>query len=89
MNVRNSLRDLGSAVLMGTCFVLCFIAPALATIAEVILITLKLLGCIGWSWVVVILAPVVIEAIPLVLLPIGFALVALAGSPSQDANRNS
>ena len=89
MTVRKLLSDLSSAILVGAGFVSCFVAPVLATIAEVVLVVLKLLGYIYWSWVAVILAPAVIEVIPLVVLAMGLVLMVLARSPSQDTSSNS
>lgn len=65
MGLRMSFSNLGGNILLVAAFVTMFIAPVLTSIAEVVLIVLKLLGYIDWSWPVVILSPILVELIPL------------------------
>jgi len=88
MSLRGSLGDLGGTILLSAAFFSLFIGPVLAGIADVLLILLKLLGYIEWSWAVVIFAPLLIEVIPLAFWGVGFFLMMLAPSPSEGTNKN-
>jgi hypothetical protein len=79
-----SSSDIGGKILLGASFVSLFVAPALTSIVEIVFFLLKLLGYIEWSWLVVLLSPLLIEAIPFAFWGIGFLLMILRPTPHAN-----
>lgn len=84
MGVRRTLGNVGLNIVMVSGFALIFVAPAIVSIVDTILILLKLLGYIKWSWLAVIFGPMLIEVIPLVFGGIGLLLVMFEPSVQKE-----